>query len=287
MTPDVVVGYARSMKITEMRDVIRGAACAFVAAGCVWAFDVASPAARRRNGGAAAMPVPAGVRSGELPNGARCSPTLGHDAVHLPERYAAAVKLQRRMRDAVAAGRGHRSGLRGTPVRTVVTRPNQPVEAVGLPGRPALRLDRGSTARDRAGWVPRTAPGRLPSSTRGRPNRRSMSSRGDLPGHAEPARAPRHRARRGEDCGAARGAGGEEPRQQPGRDEDAAARRRRQCCGPRRRTDRSRPRLRRQARGSQRRRAHSIGGQGAERAGDNDSRWPPTCSHGGQHPAEV
>ena len=69
MTPDVVVGYARSMKITEMRDVIRGAACAFVAAGCVWAFDVASPAAQQRNGGAAAMPVPTGVESSKLPDG--------------------------------------------------------------------------------------------------------------------------------------------------------------------------------------------------------------------------
>lgn len=68
MTPDVVVGYARSMEIKQMRDVIRGSAWALVVAGCVWAFDVASPAAQQRNGGAA-MPMPAGVENSKLPDG--------------------------------------------------------------------------------------------------------------------------------------------------------------------------------------------------------------------------
>ena len=68
MTPDVVVGYARSMEIKQMRDAIRGSAWALVVAGCVWAFGVASPAAQQRNGGAA-MPMPAGVESSKLPDG--------------------------------------------------------------------------------------------------------------------------------------------------------------------------------------------------------------------------
>jgi predicted lipoprotein with Yx(FWY)xxD motif len=68
MTPDVVVGYARSMEINRIRDVIRGSGCALVVAGCVWALDESSPAAQQRTGGAA-IPMPAGVESSKLPDG--------------------------------------------------------------------------------------------------------------------------------------------------------------------------------------------------------------------------
>src|SRR5688572_2556679 len=68
MTPDVVVGYARSMEMKEMLDVIRGSASAAVVAGCLWALGVALPAARQRGDGAA-TPMPAGVESSRLPDG--------------------------------------------------------------------------------------------------------------------------------------------------------------------------------------------------------------------------
>src|SRR5688572_1562043 len=68
MTPDVVVGYARSMEMKEMLDVIRGSASAAVVAGCLWALGVALPAARQRGDGTA-VPMPAGVESSRLPDG--------------------------------------------------------------------------------------------------------------------------------------------------------------------------------------------------------------------------
>ena len=68
MTPAVVVGYARSLEIKEMRDVIRGSAWPLVLAGCVWALGVASPAAQERSG-RTAIPMPAAVETSGLPDG--------------------------------------------------------------------------------------------------------------------------------------------------------------------------------------------------------------------------